>query len=313
MANIQKLLEPINRENTVNIINIYKEDYLPNIYVNPKKIKGKQYSNNYIITNPKVGERKIKDFVNSRIQGPFGIVSKAVSIKKKFFLPKTDVEKYMFILTASKEDLKKVKPEDYFGLRLSNNTLFDFDKRLIFHNVEADEEGRIKVDKEDSEPMIDMLKYQSIFINKKNYKPIQRYNVNYDFETPNFVIKQQEGAEPSFVFKDSENNDIEDSDEIDINTLYDDYYNAENQLRNYSLYLMSKYLGPEMTTIYFSTPINNIIDLVEKYRNEKYITDTQYKKFLDYKKNYNFREQLIRQRQNNQNNYNIISDEDYLH
>ena len=44
MANIQKLLEPINRENTVNIINIYKEDYLPNIYVNPKKIKGKQYS-----------------------------------------------------------------------------------------------------------------------------------------------------------------------------------------------------------------------------------------------------------------------------
>ena len=76
---------------------------------------------------------------------------------------------------------------------------------------------------------------------------------------------------------------------------------------------MSKYLGPEMTTIYFSTPINNIIDLVEKYRNEKYITDTQYKKFLDYKKNYNFREQLIRQRQNNQNNYNIISDEDYLH
>ncbi len=219
MANLRKLLEPINSKNTVNIINIYKEDYLPNIYVNPKKIKGKQYSNNYIITNPKVGEQKIKDFVNSRLQGPFGIVSKAVSIKKKFFLPKTDVEKYMFILTASKEDLKKVKPEDYFGLRLSNNTLFDFDKRLIFHNVEADKEGRIKVDKEDLEPMFDMLKYQSIFINKKNYKPIQRYNVNYDFETPDFVIKQQEGAEPSFVFKDSENNDVE-NDDIDINKEY---------------------------------------------------------------------------------------------
>ncbi len=62
MANLQKLLEPVNRENTVNIINIYKEDYLPNIYVNPKKIKGKHYSNNYIITDPKVGEQKIKDF-----------------------------------------------------------------------------------------------------------------------------------------------------------------------------------------------------------------------------------------------------------
>ena len=300
MANIQKLLEPINRENTVNIINIYKEDYLPNIYVNPKKIKGKQYSNNYIITDPKVGERKIKDFVNSRLQGPFSIVSKAVSIKKKFFLPKTDVEKYMFILTASKEDLKKIKPEDYFGLRLSNNTLFDFDQKRIFHNVEVDEEGRITIDKEDSEPMFDMLKYQTIFINKKNYKPIQRYNVNFDYETPNFVIKQQEGAEPSFVFKDSENNDVEDS-EIDINTLYDDYYNTENQLRNYSLRLLSKYIGDEATTAYMSMPTTNIIDLVEKYHNENVIKDTQYNGFIDILKKYNYLEHLIQSRQPNYN------------
>ena len=300
MANIQKLLEPINRENTVNIINIYKEDYLPNIYVNPKKIKGKQYSNNYIITDPKVGEQKIKDFVNSRLQGPFSIVSKAVSIKKKFFLPKTDVEKYMFILTASKEDLKKIKPEDYFGLRLSNNTLFDFDQKRIFHNVEVDEEGRITIDKEDSEPMFDMLKYQTIFINKKNYKPIQRYNVNFDYETPNFVIKQQEGAEPSFVFKDSENNDVEDS-EIDINTLYDDYYNTENQLRNYSLRLLSKYIGDEATTAYMSMPTANIIDLVEKYHNENVIKDTQYNGFTDILKKYNYLEHLIQSRQPNYN------------
>ena len=300
MANIQKLLEPVNRENTVNIINIYKEDYLPNIYVNPKKIKGKHYSNNYIITDPKVGEQKIKDFVNSRLQGPFSIVSKAVSIKKKFFLPKTDVEKYMFILTASKEDLKKIKPEDYFGLRLSNNTLFDFDQKRIFHNVEVDEEGRITIDKEDSEPMFDMLKYQTIFINKKNYKPIQRYNVNFDYETPNFVIKQQEGAEPSFVFKDSENNDVEDS-EIDINTLYDDYYNTENQLRNYSLRLLSKYIGDEATTAYMSMPTANIIDLVEKYHNENVIKDTQYNGFIDILKKYNYLEHLIQSRQPNYN------------
>ena len=300
MANIQKLLEPVNRENTVNIINIYKEDYLPNIYVNPKKIKGKQYSNNYIITDPKVGEQKIKDFVNSRLPGPFSIVSKAVSIKKKFFLPKTDVEKYMFILTASKEDLKKIKPEDYFGLRLSNNTLFDFDQKRIFHNVEVDEEGRITIDKEDSEPMFDMLKYQTIFINKKNYKPIQRYNVNFDYETPNFVIKQQEGAEPSFVFKDSENNEVEDS-EIDINTLYDDYYNVENQLRNYSLRLLSKYIGDEATTAYMSMPTANIIDLVEKYHNENVIKDTQYNGFTDILKKYNYLEHLIQSRQPNYN------------
>ena len=300
MANIQKLLEPVNRENTVNIINIYKEDYLPNIYVNPKKIKGKQYSNNYIITDPKVGERKIKDFVNSRLQGPFGIVSKAVSIKKKFFLPKTDVEKYMFILSASKEDLKKVKPEDYFGLRLSNNTLFDFDQKLIFKNVEVDKEGRITIDKDSSEPMIDMLKYQSVFINKKNYKPVQRYNVVFDYDTPNFVTKQQEGVEPSYVFKDSENNDVEDS-EIDINTLYDDYYNTENQLRNYSLRLLSKYIGDEATTAYMSMPTANIIDLVEKYHNENVIKDTQYNGFIDILKKYNYIEHLIQSRQPNYN------------
>ena len=300
MANLRKLLEPINSKNTVNIINIYKEDYLPNIYVNPKKLKGKQYSNNYIITDPKVGEQKIKDFVNSRLKGPFGIVSKAVSIKKKFFLPKTDVEKYMFILTASKEDLKKIKPDDYFGLRLSNNTLFDFDQKRIFHNVDVDKEGRITIDKEDSEPMFDMIKYQTIFINKKNYKPIQRYNVNFDYETPNFVIKQQEGAEPSFVFKDSENNDIEDS-EIDINTLYDDYYNTENQLRNYSLRLLSKYIGDEATTAYMSMPTANIIDLVEKYHNENVIKDTQYNGFIDILKKYNYLEHLIQSRQPNYN------------
>ena len=301
MANIQKLLEPVNRENTVNIINIYKEDYLPNIYVNPKKIKGKHYSNNYIITDPKVGEQKIKDFVNSRLQGPFSIVSKAVSIKKKFFLPKTDVEKYMFILTASKEDLKKIKPEDYFGLRLSNNTLFDFDQKRIFHNVEVDEEGRITIDKEDSEPMFDMLKYQTIFINKKNYKPVQRYNIVFDYDTPNFIMKQQEGVEPSYVFKDSENNDVEDSDDIDINTLYDDYYNTENQLRNYSLRLLSKYIGDEATTAYMSMPTANIIDLVEKYHNENVIKDTQYNGFIDILKKYNYLEHLIQSRQPNYN------------
>lgn len=300
MANIQKLLEPVNRENTVNIINIYKEDYLPNIYVNPKKIKGKHYSNNYIITDPKVGEQKIKDFVNSRLQGPFSIVSKAVSIKKKFFLPKTDVEKYMFILTASKEDLKKIKPEDYFGLRLSNNTLFDFDQKRIFHNVEVDKEGRITIDKEDSEPMFDMLKYQTIFINKKNYKPIQRYNVNFDYETPNFVTKQQEGAAPTYVFKDSENNDVEES-KIDINTVYDTYYTVENQLRKFSLQVLSKYLGPEVTTAYMSMPTANIIDLVEKYHNENVIKDTQYNGFTDILKKYNYLEHLIQSRQPNYN------------
>ena len=50
MADINQLIEPITPSNTVNSINIYKVDYsdlwsasasyLPNVYVNPRKIKG---------------------------------------------------------------------------------------------------------------------------------------------------------------------------------------------------------------------------------------------------------------------------------
>ena len=42
MADINQLIEPITPSNTVNSINIYKIDYLPNVFTNPRKIKGKK-------------------------------------------------------------------------------------------------------------------------------------------------------------------------------------------------------------------------------------------------------------------------------
>ena len=37
MTDINQLLEPVTQNNTVNSINIYKEDYLPNVFINPNK------------------------------------------------------------------------------------------------------------------------------------------------------------------------------------------------------------------------------------------------------------------------------------
>ena len=78
---VTQLIEPITPSNTVNSISIYKVDYLPNVYVNPRKIKGKKYSEDYIIPNPKIGQLKIKQFVSPILKSHWGLVSKGVKIK----------------------------------------------------------------------------------------------------------------------------------------------------------------------------------------------------------------------------------------
>ena len=108
MADINQLLEHITPSNTVNSINIYKVDYLPNVYVNPRKIKGKKFDDKYVNVNPKIGQLKIKQFVSPILKSHWGLVSKAVKIKNTISL-NTENDKYMFIKNASKEDLKKIK------------------------------------------------------------------------------------------------------------------------------------------------------------------------------------------------------------
>ena len=216
MADINQLIEPITPSNTVNSINIYKEDYsdfwnasasyLPNVFaVNKRKIKGKKYSNDYIITNPKIGQLKIKQFVSPILKSHWGLVSKAVKIKNTISL-NTENDKYMFVLHASKEDLKKIKYDNYFGIRVSNTDLYDFDRRMIYHDIQRDPNNNdvVIIDRNNAEPMIDLSKYKNVFIDKNNFKPILRYYVDeyYDEDTPEFIGKQQDGATGSIILPD---------------------------------------------------------------------------------------------------------------
>ena len=222
MADINQLIEPITPSNTVNSINIYKVDYsdlwsasasyLPNVYVNPRKIKGKKYSNDYIIPDPKIGQLKIKQFVSPILKSHWGLVSKAVKIKNTISL-NTENDKYMFIKNASKEDLKKIKYDNYFGMRVSNTDLYDFDRRIIYHDIQRDPNDNdiIIVDRNNSEPMLDLSKFKSVFIDKNEYKPITIYYIKdrYDEETPEFVGKQQDGVTGSIILPDSVNQNSE--------------------------------------------------------------------------------------------------------
>ena len=202
MADINQLIEPITPSNTVNSINIYKVDYLPNVYVNPRKIKGRKYDDKYVNVNPKIGQLKIKQFVSPILKSHWGLVSKAVKIKNTISL-NTENDKYMFVRNASKEDLKKIKYDNYFGIRVSDTDLYDFDKRMIYHDIQRDpdDDDAIIVDRNNSEPMLDLSKYKNVFIDKNTYKPIMIYYTkeHYDNDTPEFVGKQQDGVTGSII------------------------------------------------------------------------------------------------------------------
>ena len=217
MADINQLLEPVPPSNTVNSINIYKIDYLPNVYdanpkdlrlfkeQSPRKIKGKKYENNFVKINPKIGQLKIKQFVSPILKSHWGLVSKAVKIKNTISL-NTENDKYMFIKNASKEDLKKIKYDNYFGKRVSDTDLYDFDRRMIYHDIKRNPEDNniVIIDRNNAEPMIDLSKYKNVFIDKNNFKPILRYYIDeyYDEDTPEFVGKQQDGITGSIILPD---------------------------------------------------------------------------------------------------------------
>ena len=217
MADINQLIEPITPSNTVNSINIYKVNYLPNVYdanpkdlrlfkeQSPRKIKGKKYENNFVKINPKIGQLKIKQFVSPILKSHWGLVSKAVKIKNTISL-NTENDKYLFVLHASKEDLKKIKYDNYFGIRVSDTDLYDFDRRMIYHDIKRNPEDNniVIIDRNNAEPMIDLSKYKNVFIDKNNFKPILSYYIDeyYDEDTPEFVGKQQDGITGSIILPD---------------------------------------------------------------------------------------------------------------
>lgn len=218
MADINQLIEPITPSNTVNSINIYKVDYsdlwsasasyLPNVFTNPRKIKGKKLNESFIQTNPKIGQLKIKQFVSPILKSHWGLVSKAVKIKNTISL-NTENDKLMFVRNASKEDLKKIKYDNYFGIRVSDTDLYDFDRRMVYHDIQRDpnDDDVVIIDRNNAEPMIDLSKYKNVFIDKNNFKPITSYYIKeyYDQDTPEFIGKQQDGVTGSLILPNNDN------------------------------------------------------------------------------------------------------------
>lgn len=233
MADINQLLEPITPSNTVNSINIYKVDYLPNVFTNPRKIKGKKLNEDYIQTNPKIGQLKIKQFVSPILKSHWGLVSKAVKIKNTISL-NTENDKYMFVKNASKEDLKKIKYDNYFGIRVSDTDLYDFDRRMVYHDIQRDPEDNdvVIIDRNNAEPMLDLSKYKNVFIDKNTYKPISIYYIkeHYDDYTPEFIGKQQDGVTGSLILP----NNLSDNKEDNLTNKEDSYQtrSSENSLIN---------------------------------------------------------------------------------
>ena len=230
MADINQLIEPITPSNTVNSINIYKVDYLPNVFNLSRKIKGKKFDDKYVNVNPKIGQLKIKQFVSPILKSHWGLVSKAVKIKNTISL-NTENDKYMFVLHASKEDLKKIKYDNYFGIRVSNKDLYDFDRRMIYHDIKRDpnDNNVVIIDRNNAEPMIDLSKYKNVFIDKNNFKPILRYYIDdyYDEDTPEFIGKQQDGVTGSMILPNNITN-REDS----LTNREDSLTNREDSLTN---------------------------------------------------------------------------------
>lgn len=226
MADINLLIEPITENNIVNSINIASsKKHFNNFFLDTNFIKSKKYSDNYTTTNNKLGQLKIKKFVNTKLfNTPYSIVSKAVKQKQVISL-NTDNEKYQFLQNASREDLKKIKYYDYFGIRYDkeDKKIYDFDRRVIYHNVEKDPEDDdgLIFDKEDSEPMLDPFKYKHVFIDKHKFIPIKRYYVkekeSIEENNPEFINKQQNGPESEIIFPKTERTDIQSTEPIGIN------------------------------------------------------------------------------------------------
>lgn len=200
MANINQLIAPVTSLNTVNSTFISSTPYIPSILQsNPKK--GKQYSTSYVKVKQDFGSLRMKEFISNFLNNKNSLVSKATPIKDTIsYNFKADIEKVEFINNASKEDLKKIKPEDYFGKRIVDGFIYDFDRRVI-HRIESiTNDGMYLYDRLESQPMINMNDYKGIFINKK-YPPILESNILDTSDTPLFEEHQRKGVDGEFVKK----------------------------------------------------------------------------------------------------------------
>ena len=195
--NIYKLIKPINRYNYVNYPYLKRDlDYYSQHcsynntnnnefdFMKRKKlsttIHGMAYNDNYI--QPKINV--ISNAMKVDIQDRTPITNRVPEIMQNPYVPFGDPNtKYDEILTASPTMLASVEPVNYFGCRVVNGYLYNFDIGMIFKIIPKDflaryidptliKENTIYVDSRTAMIMSNKSAFKNIWMDTKKYIPV---------------------------------------------------------------------------------------------------------------------------------------------
>ena len=212
--NIYKLITPVNKYNYVNHPYIKRDldyysqhnDTVENTdefdFMKRKKlsttIHGMTYNDNYLIPRINV----ISNAMKVDIQDKTPLSKRLPEVMQNPYIPFGNPNtKYDELLTASQQMLSSVEPINYFGCRIVNDYLYNFDIGMIFKIIPKDflaryidptliKESTVYVDSRSAMIMPQKSAFKNIWMNTKRYIPINpKYVESIDI---NSLIQQSE-------------------------------------------------------------------------------------------------------------------------
>lgn len=213
--NIYKLITPVNRYNYVNHpyikrdLDYYSQHYSDNTdntdefgFMKRKKLStniyGMAYNDDYLIPKIKVISNAMKVDIEDRTP----ISKRMPEVMQNPYIPFGDPNrKYDELLTASQQMLASVEPINYFGCRIVNDYLYNFDLGMIFKIIPKDflarfidptliKESTVYVDSRSAMIMPQKSAFKNIWIDTKKYLPVHpKYVETIDI---NSLIQQQQ-------------------------------------------------------------------------------------------------------------------------
>lgn len=212
--NIFKLITPVNRYNYVNHPYIKRDlDYYSQhsdsvsntdefAFMKRKKlsttIHGLAYNDNYLI--PKINV--ISNAMKVDIQDRTPLSKRMPELMQNPYIPFGDPNtKYDEIISASQQMLSTVEPINYFGCRIVNDYIYNFDTGMIFKIIPKDflaryidptliKESTVYVDSRSAMIMPNKSAFKNIWMDTKKYIPIHpKYVESIDI---NSLIEQQQ-------------------------------------------------------------------------------------------------------------------------
>ena len=194
--NIYKLITPVNRYNYVNHpylkldLDYYSQHYdtVENndefAFMKRKKlsttIHGKAYNDDYLI--PKINV--ISNAMKVDIQDRTPLSKRMPDVMQNPYIPFGDPNtKYDELLAASQQMLASVEPINYFGCRIVNDYLYNFDIGMIFKIIPKDflakfidptliKESTVYVDSRSAMIMPQKSAFKNIWMDTKRYIPV---------------------------------------------------------------------------------------------------------------------------------------------